>query len=265
MSARGLALDTAAWSSPWRQRRVLDKGILALGLLGCAVALPPWPGGVCAGVAALLILLGPGRVPAALLARCMSGPTAFVLIGAATVMVSVWWDGGPHIGFAPSQWDLALQILVRGTSGALCAFVLATTTPMVDLFAALRHARVPDPLIEVASLTYRLIFVLLDSARAIREAQEARLGYVSRAASYRSLSTLSAAILVRSWTRARRLEDGLAGRGYVDALRTLDPPARGSRLFIASSLVLVAAIIAVSHLAGHPLVGSLPRLVGGLR
>lgn len=263
MSVRGLALDSAAWASPWRSRRVLDKAILALGLLGCAVALPPWPGGVAAGVAALLILLGPGRVQPALLARCMSAPAVFVVIGAATVMVSVWWDGGPHIGLAPSQSDLALQILVRGLSGALCAFVLATTTPMVDLFAALRRARVPDPLIEVASLTYRLIFVLLDSARAIREAQEARLGYVSAVAAYRSLSTLSAAILARSWNRARRLEDGLAGRGYVDALRTLDPVPRGSWRFIASSLLLIAAIVAASLLTSHPSMGSLPHPAGG--
>ncbi|WP_168583644.1 cobalt ECF transporter T component CbiQ [Gephyromycinifex aptenodytis] len=263
MSARGLALDTAAWASPWRTRRVLDKAILALGLLGCAVALPPWPGGVAAGVSALVILLGPGRVPARLLARCMSAPAVFVIIGAATVMVSVWWDAGPRIGLASSQSDLALQILVRGISGALCAFVLATTTPMVDLFAALRRARVPDPLIEVASLTYRLIFVLLDSARAIREAQDARLGYTSRAASYRSLSSLSAAILVRSWTRARRLEDGLAGRGYVDALRTLDPPVRASRVFIASSLVLVAAIVCLALLPGYLPAGTLPSILRG--
>ena len=62
MSARGLALDDAAWASPWRTRRVLDKAVLALGLLTCAVSLPPLPGGVLAGAAALVLMLGPARV-----------------------------------------------------------------------------------------------------------------------------------------------------------------------------------------------------------
>ena len=64
----------------------------------------------------------------------------------------------------------------------------------------------------------------------------------SRAAAYRSLSALVAAVLVRSWTRARRLEEGLAGRGYTDALPTLDPPRHGSARFVAASILTVAVV-----------------------
>lgn len=246
---RGLALDDAAWASPWRGRRVADKVVLSAGLLTCAVALPAWPGGVLAGVAAGALMLGPGRVRPKLLLRCLSVPAAFILIGAVTVLVTVSWGShGPQIGLAPPMLPTAAALLVRGISGALAMFLLATTTPMVDLFAALRRARLPDPLVEVASLIYRLVFVLLESARTIREAQVVRLGHASRAAAYRSTSTLVAAVLVRSWTRARRLEDGLAGRGYVDALPTLDPPSYGSTRFVAASVLLVAGIVAASGL-----------------
>lgn len=246
MTARGLALDDAAWSSPWRTRRVLDKAVLALGLLACAVALPPVPGGVLAGFAALAIMLGPARVRPGLLVRCLLAPLVFIVVGAVTVLVTVSWDGGPRIGLAPQMLPTVGTLLVRGTAGALAMFLLATTTPMVDLFAAMRRARIPDPLIEVASLVYRLVFVLLESAGAIREAQDSRLGYASRAAAYRSMSALVAAVLVRAWTRARRLEDGLAGRGYTDSLRTLDPPRHASSRFLVASILLVVSIVTTS-------------------
>ena len=55
-----------------------------------------------------------------------------------------------------------------------------------------------------------------------------------------------AALFLRSWDRARRLESGLAGRGYEDALRTLEPVHRRSTAFLVGSLVLLAAILAGS-------------------
>ena len=55
-----------------------------------------------------------------------------------------------------------------------------------------------------------------------------------------------AALFIRSWDRARRLEAGLAGRGYEDALRTLEPERQRSRAFLAGSLVLLGTIVAGS-------------------
>lgn len=246
MTARGLALDDAAWSSPWRTRRVLDKAVLSLGLLGCAVLLPPLPGGALAGVAALVLMLGPARVRPRLLLRCLVAPLVFVLVGAVSVLLTVGWDGGPTIGLAPQMLPTAGGLFVRATAGALAMFLLATTTPMIDLLASLRRAHVPDPLVEVSSLVYRMVFVLLESVRSIREAQEARLGSASRQAAMRSASTLMAGTLVRAWSRARRMEDGLAGRGYVDALPTLDPPRHASPRFVAASVMLVAVIVVTS-------------------
>ena len=50
-------------------------------------------------------------------------------------------------------------------------------------------------------------------------------------------------LFVRSWDGARRLEDGLAGRGYEDSLRTLEPGRVRSARFLAASIVLLIGII----------------------
>lgn len=251
----GLAIDDAAWAGPWRSRAVGDKALLALGLLLSALLLPPWPGAALAGAVAVLSALLWARVPGRLLWRTLVAPITFVLLSALSVALSVgsplpdavwrWWV----FSLAPGSLAKAAGLVVHGLAGCACLVLLAATTPMADLLAAARRARVPDACVEIASLMYRLVFVLLESVATIREAQASRLGYTSLARSYRSTAGLMARVLVRSWERARRLEDGLAGRGYESAMPTLAPQRVHSRAFVAASAGLVVGVLAVGVLA----------------
>lgn len=244
----GLALDHAAWASPWRTRSVRDKAVLSLGLLIAAVALPALPGGAIIVLVSLVLLLGPIRVGAGRLGRILVLPVVSILIGVVTVAVSLSWDHGPRVQVTAAGGVVAAHLAIRALAATLALFTLACSTPVIDLLAALRRAHVPDALIEIAALTYRFTFGLLESAGAIRQAQEARLGYATRAATLRSASAGVSLLFLRSWTRARRLEAGLAGRGYEDALRTLEPSRRRSPRFLALSVGLLAAVVAVGAL-----------------
>lgn len=242
----GLALDHAAWSSPWRTRSVRDKGVLAGGLLLAAITLAPIPGALAVAVVSLVLLLGPIRVGWGRLGRIGWIPLLSILIGVATVAVSLNWDGGLQLQLTEQGIAAAGQLAVRAIAATLAMFVLACSTPMIDLLASLRRARVPAALIEIAALSYRFTFGLLESATIIQQAQQARLGYASRTAAMRSAAMGVTSIFLRSWDRAQRLEGGLAGRGYQDELRTLEPPRRRSVGFLLASLVGIAALVAVS-------------------
>lgn len=244
--AHGLALDHAAWSSPWRIRSVRDKAVLAGGLLLGAIALPAVPGGMAVAVISLILLLGPIKVGWARLGRIIWMPLVSILIGVATVAVSVSWDAGLRLQVTPAGMETAGQLAVRAIAATLAMFTLACSTPMIDLLSSLRHARVPDPLIEIAALIYRFSFGLLESAGAIHTAQEARLGYANRSAAMRSASMGVAGLFLRSWDHARRLEAGLAGRGYEDALRTLEPARLRSAPFLVASASVLAVLVAAS-------------------
>ena len=244
--AHGLALDHAAWSSPWRARSVRDKSVLSGGLLIGAIALPPLPGGVGVVVISLILLLGPIRVGWARLGRIVWLPLVSILIGVATVAVSISWDTGLRVQITRAGLETAGQLSVRAIAATLAMFTLACSTPMIDLLSSLRRARVPDPLIEIAALIYRFSFGLLESAGAIHSAQEARLGYATRSAAMRSASMGVAVLFLRSWDRARRLEAGLAGRGYEDALRTLEPQRLRSVSFLVASISILAVLVAGS-------------------
>ncbi|GAB3306520.1 cobalt ECF transporter T component CbiQ [Epidermidibacterium keratini] len=249
MSGR-LAIDEAAWASPWRTRPVAEKLLLALGLVACAVVLPPWPGVVLAGVCALVALLMVARVPARLLARSLRAPLAFIAIGSLTVLVTVQLDDGLSLAITEQSVYDAVVLAGRALAGTLGVYLLAATTPMGDLLASMRRIGVPAACVEVASVTYRMVFTLLVSTRQIREAQAARLGYSGYRRSVHSAGGLTAATLVRSWDRARRLEEGLAGRGYDGTLPTLPRSQATSMPFVLLSAFVIVAVAGLGAWGG---------------
>jgi cobalt/nickel transport system permease protein len=236
----GLAVDDAAWASAWRRRSPVDKLVLCLGLVICALVLPVWPGSLLVGLTAVVLALGPARVPARTFLRAVRLPLAFVAVGALTAVVEV---GGDGVGWAPHAAAQAGALGGHALAGGAAVLLLATTTPMADLLPALRTLRVPAAVVEVASVTYRLLFVLLESLSTVREAQAARMGYSSVRRSYRSSAQLAAAVLTRSWDRARRLQEGLAGRGLETGLRVLPEALPSSPAFLAATATGLGTLV----------------------
>lgn len=239
----GLVVDDAAWASAWRRRAPGDKLLLCGGLVVTALVLPAWPGSALVGAVAVALAVGPARVPARTFLRATRWPAAFIAVGAITAVVQIG-SGGP--GWAPDAAAQAGSLAGHALAGSAAVLLLATTTPVSDLLPALRRARVPAAVVEVASVVYRLLFVLLGSLHTIREAQTARMGYSSIRRSYRSSGALAAAVLTRSWDRARRMQEGLAGRGMETGLRVLPEVLPSSRAFLAGSVAALAAIVATS-------------------
>ncbi|MFJ4843434.1 cobalt ECF transporter T component CbiQ [Streptomyces sp. NPDC088746] len=247
-----LPIDAAAHSSRWRRRHPVDKAVLGLGLTVLAISLPPWPGAALALLTAVAVLLGPAGVPARQLWRAYRVPLGFCATGAATLLVQV---GGPEglVTVADGGPVRAGELLLRTSAASLGVLLFAFTTPMSDLLPRLVKAGVPAPVVDVALVTYRMSFLLLDSVRRIREAQAARLGHTTRAAAWRSLAGLGATAFIRAFDRAARLQAGLAGRGYDGTLRVLVPEARVSGRFVAVSVALLAALTVLTLVLERPL------------
>ncbi|MFJ6632849.1 cobalt ECF transporter T component CbiQ [Streptomyces sp. NPDC091376] len=240
-----LPIDAAAHSSRWRRRHPCEKAALGLGLTFCAISLPPWPGAVLVAAAALAVLLGPAGVAPRQLWRAWRVPLGFCVTGAAPLLFAV---GGPDgfVAFAPGGPAHAGELLLRTSAASLGVLLFAFTTPVSDVLPRLVRAGVPAPVVDVALVMYRISFLLLDTVHRIREAQAARLGHTSRAATWRSLAGLGATAFVRAFDRAQRLHTGLAGRGYDGTLRVLVPRATVSARFLAATAGLLAGIVALT-------------------
>lgn len=244
----GLAVDVAAWSSPWRHRSPGDKLLLTSGLLSCALVLPPWPGGVLVTVVSVVAALGPGRVRWRWLVSAAVGPVAFIVLG--SVSLAVGWRSTPsgigHPTVTAQTLAAAAQTAGHAMAGSAALLLLATTTPVSHLLDWARARGLPEVVCDIAGLVYRLLFVVLSTTQAVRQAQTARLGYAGRAATMRSAAGLTAAVLVRSWSRARRLEEGLAGRGMDGALRVLAEASPSSPRFLIAATGVLGGIVALS-------------------
>jgi cobalt/nickel transport system permease protein len=251
----GPAIDVAAWSSPWRWRSPGDKVLLGGGLVLAALLLPTWPTCPIVAAVALVLTLGPGRVPLRVLARAARAAAAFILLGVVTIAVT-WQSAPPRFGptVTAQSLDAAVDTLAHATAGTAAVLLVAATTPMTDLLAWARRRGLPEPIVDVAGLVYRMLFILLATLGAVRTAQAARLGYADRRATMRSAATLTAAVLVRSFDRARRLEAGLAGRGFEGDLRVLDDERPTSRWFVVATVTGLIALVGVGlvvPVAGH--------------
>ncbi|GAA2180728.1 cobalt ECF transporter T component CbiQ [Brooklawnia cerclae] len=249
-----LAVDDAAWASPWRRQRVGDKLLLSLALIMTALVAPVVPGTVLVGVASAALILGPAHIRWSMLMGAMSAPIVFIALGAISVLLSVgaspidpYWQWG-FLSVTPTSVAMAGRLVLHALAGTLAVMVLALTTPMSDLLDWMAAHRVPGPLVEVASLTYRLLFIVWSTAVALHDTQLRRLGdppiRSRETARLRWQATAGAVgtILVRSWDRARRLESGLAARGAEDSLATTSPDRPRDRRLAAGFAGLVAAI-----------------------
>lgn len=242
----GPALDIAAWSSRWRHRDPVDKALLCGGLTLAALLLPAFPASPAVLLVCLGLALGPAGVPAGVLLRAARTPLAFVVLAALPVAVGV--RGWPHPGIEVTAAGLgrAGDVLAHALAGAASVLLLATTTPVPDLLARARSLGVPAALLDIAAVTYRLLFLLLDSVRVIDEAQAARLGHGDGRRRLRSAGVLVGAVLARAWQRARRLEDGLQGRGARYTLVTLVETAPSSRRFVTATAVGLGGLVVAS-------------------
>ncbi|GAA1993016.1 cobalt ECF transporter T component CbiQ [Nocardiopsis rhodophaea] len=245
-----LAIDAAAYKSPWRDVHPAVKGTLFGGLLLCALVLPTWPGAAITAATALVVAFGPAGVEPRAFVRAAWAPLLFILTGSVTLLFSVGVSGDAATGpaWGPVAWDpdgleRAANIVGRASTALICQLLFALTTPLADLLPRLTRIGLPTAVVEMIALIYRMLFVTLDTARRIGTGQAGRLGYASRRAWIRSVGSLGAALFIRSYDRAQRMQRGLECRGYTGELTVLvDPlPLRPRALLAAATVPILVA------------------------
>ncbi|PID54356.1 MAG: cobalt ECF transporter T component CbiQ [Micrococcales bacterium] len=213
-----LAIDDAAWTNRWSRRAGVEKAVLALGLLGVSLSVSTATGALLImTVTGLFACLG-ARVPLRTWLVACSAPWVFIAIGLLGIVVTL--DSGPTAiaRFGPlavTEHSLQQGISTgsRSTAAASALMLLATTTPIPRILNGIGRVPGLSVLADIAAAVYRLIFELLDAQARIRASQTARLGYTTPATARASLGLLASAVMRRAWTRARRLDVGLRGRG----------------------------------------------------
>lgn len=224
---------------------MLEKVVLCGGLLACAVLLPPWP----SAPLVLLVTVVAGRLaglPNLHLLRMLRVPLVFIVVAAASTAVSVD-PSGPALSTSAQAVLRACEAAARAIAATAAMMLLASTTPMSDLTDSMRRMGLPSACVDVVTVMYRMIFLLLESLTVTRKSQTARLGYSTVRRSVRSAGLMTAAVLIRAWRRGKSLERGLAGRNLGMPLARPHGHAVSTR-FVASAALVNAMVVSVTLL-----------------
>lgn len=254
-----LPVDRCAHTNRLRTRHSAEKILLAMGMLGMALMLPPFPG--CLVIACVMVsaTLGWAAVPRPVYLQALSIPLGFLVTGILPLLVSASGaaHGGIHLAWAPDGGAVAARVALRSLAGINCVLFLALTTPVPQLLTALRRCGVPAAMVEVALLVYRFAFAFLDTMQAMHVAQASRLGYRDTRHAIRSLGLLCASFFARVFERTRRMEQGLSARGWSGEMRVLseqNPASVSALALIAGGQALLAvALLLWNRVASCPI------------
>jgi len=221
-----MLMDDLAYANRLRLAHPAEKaGFAALCLLASLLARTPWVPLLVALVVSAATL-GLARIPLRSWVRLSLLPAGFLLAGGLSLALEMGGQGGLRLSFSPASLRLALQVTARSLGCTAAMLFLAATTPLTDLIQLLRWFRVPGLVIEMLTITYRALFILLETSSQMQRAQASRLGYGGFRLSLRSLAQLISRLFGRSLERADLAWRALLSRGYGQELAVLSPEYR---------------------------------------
>ncbi|GAB6275165.1 MAG: cobalt ECF transporter T component CbiQ [Peptococcaceae bacterium] len=206
----------------------------------------------------LVILLMAGlvifaaRIPALFYLRLMFLPMFFLVAGVLTVALSfspkdtypfLWGFklGGYTLGVTATSLATAQELFLKSLGAVSCLYFLSLTTPMVEILTVLKNLKLPSLFIELMTLIYRFIFVLLETTDKILISQSSRGGYATVKTSYFSLGQLGANLFTKSYHHSQMLFTALLARCYQGNLNVLEKsyPLSGKNLAMFASVELI--------------------------
>lgn len=221
-----LLIDKYAYINKLASVHPLEKMTFSLGLLLLSLILrDELISLITFIVMSAFIILG-AKIPWQYYAKLLLLPAFFLLSSLLSIVISIVPNTTvlpPYLWAMPiSHWTIfigndsfltAQQLLFTVVGSISCLYFLILTTSVQAICYVLRQWRLPALFVELVELTYRFIFIFLNSMKKIHLAQQARLGYQSPMQWLRSISMLIAALFAEMIQRSRELNNAMQARG----------------------------------------------------
>lgn len=135
-------------------------------------------------------------------------------------------------------------IASRIAGGVTLLAVVGFSTPFTELMAAFSWFRVPQVLVDVALFAWRYLFLLMEEAQVVYNAQKNRLGYVGFRRALSSLGTLAGVLVIKAFDNSQSITTAMVQRGYDGTMpASLHRPLRVVE--VASACCFLAAMAAL--------------------
>ncbi len=244
-----MLIEQSAYANRWRKASPAAKAFFALcGFVAAFAAPVPQIAAAIAAGLAIVTVAGAG-VPAGRYLRVAAPALLFLAISCLSLAFSLNLSnegGGLSMQWAPTEAGRIAQVGTRSLAALAALLFLVLTTPLIDLIALLRRLRVPEVLLELMVLCYRMLFVFSEAMRDTLTAQSARLGYASSRLALRSLGLMAANLTLQIWQRAHGLHVAALARNNDGPLRFIEPTYASARRDMVLAALGGGALIAIS-------------------
>lgn len=137
---------------------------------------------------------------------------------------------------------LMMSKIIGSTSLVL---FLSMTTTLDKLLAASRWFKVPGTWVEICLLAYRYIFVLLEDAVTVFDAQRIRLGYTDLRKALYSIGTLAGTIIIRAYDQSVSTYEAMMLRGYKGKAEALSLEDRLMLKDAVAAFIFIAILVSL--------------------
>jgi len=251
-------LDDYAHGNALRDVSPSLKLLFGLGAILLCVSSPAPAAPLFVAVTMSLAILILAKIPWRFYLRLLLVPLSFALVSAA-VVAFMQGAGQELFSFHLSGITFAIResganlagLLMARTFGGMCSlFFISLTTPMIEIFGSLKSLQIPSSVIELSMMIYRYIFVFLDQAASIHNAQVMRLGDCRIRNSLSSFAMLASVLFLRSWEQGERLIVAMDSRCYDGRLDLMDQGEKATSGQILAVAAYLISALAIAVLAG---------------
>lgn len=248
----GYLIDFYAYASKIRDWNATFKVSLSiLTLILCIIFDNPYVSVVVIIAMAYLIIVK-GELSVHVYLSILSIPIIFILLGTFTIAIDFSkqpiGEYNLYLGFCyifTSKAKLKVVVfLILKVFAAISALQMMTlSTPSSEIIYVLRKAHVPQLIVELMSLIYRYIFILMDVYTKMKNSAQSRLGYCDFKTSWYTFGSIASNMLVISINKANSYYDAMEARCYDGNLIFLEEDKKVEIIQIVAAVVFIIFLI----------------------
>ncbi|MFE4814385.1 cobalt ECF transporter T component CbiQ [Peribacillus simplex] len=213
----------------------MEKMVFALSLLLFSLTVRDMTISLITFTVMSALIIFAAKIPFSYYLKLLLLPGFFILSGTITILFSftsklttisnIWWSwnvGNWQIFISDDSVGTVINLITVVFGSISCLYFLTLTTPITVILSVMRKLKVPSLLVDLIELTYRFIFIFLDTALAIHQSQASRLGYGSLRKGIRSLGLLISSLFLGVLQRSGHLTMAMNARGYQENLSYIE-------------------------------------------
>lgn len=227
-----ISIDKLSYISQLRKVNPMEKFLFAILTMLLSIYLNNILTSVIVIILMGFITVYKGKIPLIPYFVLMLIPFGFLIIGVITIAINIG-DYNSRTIFGVSILNVkfgctsesiieSVKVLFRSLAAVSCLYFLSLSTPIIELLSVLKKLKVPKLFVELMSLIYRFIFIMLETVNMIYISQNSRLGYSNLKTSYNSLGKLIGALFLSSYKRSQDMYTALESRCYEGDINVIE-------------------------------------------